>query len=156
MISEEMEVRIRPPRIAVVISSHTTPAEYLRVIGFLSLVRGGWFARFIYADMNTIDFVPFLQNEGKKFQPEIVIGAGEQERNILPFVYEHSRPQRLDLFDDIDKNFREHQIGGLCPWYHVVRTEREKQPDLKRDNVYLLDSEANTDFELRLVRRICG
>ena len=39
--TEEMEVRIRLPRIAVVISSHTTNAEYLRVIEFLSLVRGG-------------------------------------------------------------------------------------------------------------------
>lgn len=148
VISEEMEVRVRPPRIAVVISSHTTPAEYLRVIKFLSLVRGGWFARLIYADMKTMDFVPFLQSEGKKFQPELVIGAGEQDQHILQFVYEHSRPQKLDIFDDIDKNFREHQIGGLCPWQRFVRTEREKQPDLKRDNVYLLDIQASTDFEL--------
>lgn len=148
VISEEMEVRVRPPRIAVVISSHTTPSEYLRVIRFLSLVRGGWFARFIYADMTTIDLVSFLQNEGKKFQPELVIGAGERDRGILQVIYKHSRPQRLDLFDDINKNFRDHQIGGLCPWQRVVRTDSDKQPDLKRDNVYLLDIQANTDFEL--------
>jgi hypothetical protein len=148
VISEEMEVRVRPPRIAVVISSHTTPVEYLRVIEFLSLVRGGKFARFIYADMETRDFVPFLQSEGKNFQPELIIGAGEQDRSILRFVCEHSRPQRLDLFANIEKNFEEHQIGGLCPWQEVVLKESKKQPDLKRDNVCLLDIKANTDFEL--------
>lgn len=105
VITEEMEVRVRPPRIAVVISSHTTHAEYLRVIEFLSLVRGGQYARFIFADMKTLDFVSFLEHEGRNFQPEIIIGAGEQDRRILHFILKNTRPQIIDLYDDISKNF---------------------------------------------------
>lgn len=148
VITEEMEVRVRPPRIAVVISSHTTHAEYLRVIEFLSLVRGGQYARFIFADMKTLDFVSFLEHEGRNFQPEIIIGAGEQDRRILHFILKNTRPQIIDLYDDISKNFTDHKIGNLLPWRCVVRQEYEHQPNLKRDNIYLLNPTTSPDFEL--------
>lgn len=148
VITEEMEVRVRPPRIAVVISSHTTHAEYLRVIEFLSLVRGGQYARFIFADMKTLDCVSFLEHEGKNFQPEIIIGAGEQDRQILRLILENARPQIVDLYDDISQNFTDHQIGNLLPWRRIVRQEYEHQPDLKRDNIYLLNPTMSPDFEL--------
>jgi hypothetical protein len=153
--TDEFEVRVRSPRIAVVISSHTTQDEFLRVVQFLSLVRGGKFARFMFADMKTLDCVDLLEREGKKFQPELIIGAGEQDRRILRCALKHARPQILEISDDVSKNFTEHRLGGLVPWYRVVRKEYEKQPDLKRDNVYLLNPSTSADFCL-LVATLYG
>ncbi len=120
IITEEMEVRVRMPRIAVVISSHTTHTEYLRVIEFLSLVYGGQYARFIYADMKTPDSVTFIEHEGQYFQPEIMIGAGKQDKLILRHALKNARPQLVELYDDIQKNFAERQIGNLLPWQRIV------------------------------------
>ena len=147
--TEEMEIRIRLPRIAVIISSHTTSAEYLRVIEFLSLVRGGKYARFIFANMKTLEFVSFLEDECRKFQPEIIIAAGEQDRHILrKHCLKNARPEILELYADIQKNFAEHKIGQLPPWQRVVQQEYKRQPDLNRDNVCLLNTTTSPDFEL--------
>ncbi len=155
VITEELEVRVRPPRIAVVISSHTTHAEYLKAIEFLSLVRGGQYARFIYADMRSVNFVSFLEHEGRNFQPEIVISAGEQDSQILRYVVKNARPQIVKLYDDIQKNFSQHEFGNLLPWDLVIQHERKHQPALKRNNVYLLNPTTSPDFEL-LVTTLYG
>jgi len=148
-ITEEMEVRVRPPRIAVVISSHTTHTEYLRVLEFLSLVRGGQYARLIYADMKSSDFVDFLEHEICSFQPEIIIGAGEQDKLILRHnALKNARSHIIELYDSIQKNFTEHMYGNLLPWQCVVKHERDHQPDLKRDNVCLLNPSTSPDFEI--------
>lgn len=142
----EVKARIRPPRIAVLTSTHTTPDDFSKAIQFLSLVRGGVFARFIYADMTTSEFLSELPGEAKRLQPELVIPASPEDKKLVSLLYDESRPTLLEVPNDPLLNFGEHATGGLMPWHRVVAEERRKHPNLKRNNLFLLNIKASDEF----------
>lgn len=110
------------------------------------MVRGGHFARFIYADMRSLEFVSHLRSETAKFQPELVIAASPQDKNLLRLLLDDCRPKHLELPKNLDRNFDEHSTGGLLPWHRVVTRERSLYPDLERNNLFLLKIEATPEF----------
>uniref|UniRef100_UPI0040573EE3 hypothetical protein n=1 Tax=Candidatus Electronema sp. TaxID=2698783 RepID=UPI0040573EE3 len=160
--SHELRVRIRPPRIAVLFSTHTTIDAFLRTIKFLSMVRGGKFARFIFVDMHGDRKDESLQRakeEVKIFFPELLVVPGKQEEylalsltinrprkagsNVRDILYS---PQLIEITDDFLSNFDESSIGGLTPWDKVVRQEHKKYPNLKRNNLFFLKIDAAEEF----------
>ncbi len=142
----EVKARIRPPRIAVLTSTFTTSEDFVKVFQFLSLVRGGVFARFMYADMTTSEFPASLRDEAKKSLPELVIPASPEDKKLVPLLYDGSRPTLLEVPTNPLVNFGEHATGGLVPWYRVVSEEQRKHPDLERNNLFLLSVKASDEF----------
>lgn len=136
--TRDIQIRVRPPKIAVVTSSDTTTETFLRTIEFLSLVRGGAFARFIHANLRERNCFEFFCEECKKFQPELLILATPHGDKFKIMAYDESRPVVLDIPSDFKTNFSESEIGGLIPWYRVVREETRAHPNLKRNNLFLL------------------
>ncbi len=160
----ELNVRIRPPRIVALFSTHTTIDAFLKTIKFLSMVRGGRFARFVFIDMHGERMEESLrraEEDAKSFFPELIVVPAQMEKKlafhlkihrprkeeteILNTVYS---PEIIDMSesDFLFLNFNESNIGGLTPWYDVVQQEYKKHPDLKRDNLFFLKIDSSEEF----------
>ncbi len=160
--SHELRVRIRPPRIAVLFSTHTTIDAFLRTIKFLSMVRGGKFARFIFIDMHgdrMDESLKRAKEEVKTLFPELLVVPAKQEKYLAQDI-EIDRPIKaeegilnivysakiIEITDDLFLNFDESNTGGLTPWYKIVQHEDTKYPDMKRNNLFFLKIDAAEEF----------
>lgn len=144
--SFEVQARIRPPRITVLTSTNTTHSEFIHVVQFLSMVYGGKYARFIYADLSSSDFVDYLRKESSNYLPELLILASQKDNDITRFITSVSRPELLNIPSNFIDDFSEHATGGLLPWYRIIREEHKLRPGFKRDNLFILNVNASEEY----------
>lgn len=144
--SYELRVRIRLPRMAVLLTSYTTTDDYIKTIKFLSMVWGGKYARFIFLDMYSQNPLDEIHNEFKSFFPEVVIFPSSQEQRFLYAIVEVCCPKVVNIDDKLFENFDEHNIGGLIPWHRFYRQEMRSNPNLIRNNLFFLRIDCQSKF----------
>ena len=144
--SYELRVRIRPPRIAILLTSYTTTDDYIKTIKFLSMVWGGKYARFIFLDMHSQNLLDDMHNEFKPFFPEVVIFPSSHEQRFLHIIAEICCPKFVNIDDKLFENFDEHNIGGLIPWHRFYRQEMRSNPNLIRNNLFFLKIDCQSKF----------
>lgn len=155
--SHELRVRIRPPRIVALFSKDTSVDDFLKTIEFLSMVRGGRFAQFVFIDYSESS-INQIQEIAKTF-PEIVVVPSPEQKKLVRFFKVHRpikagvihqniiySPEIISISEEIIQNFDESIIGGLIPWYKIVQHEHRKNPDLKRNNLFFLKVDAADEF----------
>lgn len=144
--SYELRVRIRPPRIAVLLTTNTTIDDYLKAINFLSMVWGGKYARLIFLDMYSKNPLEEMRNEFKSFFPEVVVFPSSQEQRFLHDIAGVCCPKIVNIGEKLFKDFNEYNIGGLIPWHRFHRQEIRAYPNLRRNNLFFLKIDCPTEL----------
>ncbi len=135
----EALVRIRPLRIAVILTTDTSRDAFLECVELLSAVWGGRFARMIYVDMYAEAPRDDLSAGIKAFLPEVVIFPTEKEQVFLHVVAECCRAEFVTVTPGVLDDVRSSSVAGLISFREVLHDELTRYPDLERSNVYLLE-----------------
>ena len=143
----QLLVRIRPQRIAVLVEEHIDQEKVLSLIAFLSRIWGGRYSNiFVVTERdNGLSAKRCLSS----IRPEIVLGVGIDEKEWSKTSQQICQPRAfaiLDLEDSRLKEFIRYNFEGIIWTEYVVWAEIRKSPEMQRRNLRLLKIQA--DFPL--------
>src|SRR5688572_22672887 len=95
-----LTLRVRPARILVLVSSASSPADFLVIVRFLSQIWGGQFNHILAVDRDTPD--PLTEFRLSTNRPDFVFGLNLNDAVWGPAVHKACQPREyLPLSQDL-------------------------------------------------------
>ena len=132
------KVRIRPQKIAAIISSESDQSSFTELIRFLSMVWGGKYAHIIYVDMAETKIIEIACNEIRSLQPEVIIFASEKEVIYSTIFSKICQFQSLLITKDSFEKLKNSLAAGLIYYGNVLHDEYKSHPGIERDNLFFI------------------
>ena len=143
----QLLVRIRPQRIAILVEEHINNNQILSLLAFLSRIWGGRYSYIIVVKEE--DAGLSAKRSLSAIRPELVLGVGVDANEWAKISLELCQPRAfaiLDLQDSRLKEFITHNLKGIIWTEYVVWAEIRESPEMQRRNLRLLKIKA--DFSL--------
>jgi len=143
----QLLVRIRPQRIAILVEGHINNDQILSLLAFLSRIWGGRYSYIIVVKEE--DAGLSAKRSLSAIRPELVLGVGVDANEWAKISLELCQPRAftiLDLQDSRLKEFITHNLKGIIWTEYVVWAEIRESPEMQRRNLRLLKIKA--DFSL--------
>ena len=101
-----LNLRVRPPRLAVLIGNDSASGEFIRVVRFLSQLWGGRYSPILPVDTGNPD--PLTKFRLGNLRPDFVYGVGINDERWAPVIHEACQPRQykplvLSVAEDVQK-----------------------------------------------------
>jgi hypothetical protein len=135
----QLLVRIRPQRIAVLVEEHIDRKQILSLIAFLSRIWGGRYSNIVVVTKrdNGLSAKRCLSS----IRPEVILGVGIDGKEWARTSQRICQPRAfaiLNLHNQQIKEFMRVNFEGLIWADNIVWAEIRESPEMKRENLRLL------------------
>jgi len=132
-------VRLRPQRIAFLISENTNVNRLMLVIGFLSRIWGGRYCPIIAVGEK--DQEASAKESLLAIRPELIFSLGIDERKWAKFSQEICQPRAFRPLDNVANNLNGYMTDnheGIIWADFIVQAEINASPEIQRKNLRLI------------------
>lgn len=143
----QLLVRIRPQRIAILVKEHINNDQILSLLAFLSRIWGGRYSYIVVVKEE--DAGLSAKRSLSAIRPELVLGVGVDANKWAKISLELCQPRAFDILDLEDSRLKEfitHNLKGIIWVEYVVWAEIRESPEMQRRNLRLLKTQP--DFSL--------
>lgn len=144
----ETKVRIRPQKIAAIISSESSQKSFYDLIRFLSMVWGGKFAHTIYVDINASSSLINARIQINSLMPEIILYVSEKELELSKEFEMICHCKHILINHEAFSSIGKHAPTGLITYQSFLQKQYEEKPNTKRDNLYFIDLNCSDEYRL--------
>ncbi len=143
----QLLVRIRPQRIAILVKEHINNDQILSLLAFLSRIWGGRYSYIVVVKEE--DAGLSAKRSLSAIRPELALGVGVDANKWAKISLELCQPRAFDILDLEDSRLKEfitQNLKGIIWAEYIVRAEIRESPEMQRRNLRLLKTHA--DFSL--------